>query len=217
MRRWLMGWPTARAGCRRRLRHRSCRCGRRPRFARAGIGLQGVNQDGQVAPARPAPSVKKLGPALKRGDGASRPRALARATVSARPCVPSLAYTWRMWVLTVLCETYSSFAISGPDRLVGRYRRTRISLSLSGSSGGCGPPGGDPGFWPASRLRISAIRAAWAVRCRAWRSSRPGAGSSRNKNSAPSGSARSSARSRARPAAAVSPSASRAIASSRKA
>src|SRR2546430_16502019 len=29
---------------------------------------------------------------------------------------------------------------------------TRISLSLSASSGGCGPPGGDPGVWPASRL-----------------------------------------------------------------
>ena len=54
------------------------------------------------------------------GEGASRPRALARATVSARRCVPSLAYRWRMWVLTVLCEMYSSFAISGIDRSVGR-------------------------------------------------------------------------------------------------
>jgi len=54
------------------------------------------------------------------GEGASRPRARARATVSARRCVPSLAYRWRRWVLTVLCETYSSLAISGPDRLVGR-------------------------------------------------------------------------------------------------
>ena len=33
---------------------------------------------------------------------------------------------------------------------------------------------------PASRPRISAARAAWAVRCRAWRSSRPAAGYSRN-------------------------------------
>ena len=39
------------------------------------------------------------------------------------------------------------------------------------------------------------------MRCRAWRSSRPGAGCSRNIESAPSGSAISSARSRARPAA----------------
>ena len=54
------------------------------------------------------------------GEGASRPRARARATASARVCVPSLAYRWVMWVLTVLCETYSSPAISGPDRLVGR-------------------------------------------------------------------------------------------------
>ena len=54
------------------------------------------------------------------GEGASRPRARARATASARVCVPSLAYRWLMWVRTVLCETYSSPAISGPDRLVGR-------------------------------------------------------------------------------------------------
>ena len=54
------------------------------------------------------------------GEGASRPRSRARATVSARRCVPSLAYMWRMCVLTVLCETDSSFAISGMDRLVGR-------------------------------------------------------------------------------------------------
>jgi len=54
------------------------------------------------------------------GEGASRPRARARATASARVCVPSLAYRWEMWVRTVLCETDSSPAISGPDRLVGR-------------------------------------------------------------------------------------------------
>jgi hypothetical protein len=35
--------------------------------------------------------------------------------------------------------------------------------------------GGEAGLFPASRLRTSAIRAAWAVWCRAWRSSRPGA------------------------------------------
>src|SRR5262249_30416314 len=54
------------------------------------------------------------------GEGASSPRSRARATVSDRRCVPSLAYRWRMWVRTVLTETYSSPAISGPDRLVGR-------------------------------------------------------------------------------------------------
>src|SRR5262245_45004802 len=54
------------------------------------------------------------------GEGASRPRARARATVSARRCAPSLAYRWRIWVRTVLTETYSSPAISGPDRWVGR-------------------------------------------------------------------------------------------------
>jgi hypothetical protein len=63
-------------------------------------------------------------------------------TVSVRRCVPSLAYRWLTWVLTVLCETCSSFAISGSDRWVGR-------------------------------LRMSASRAACAVGCRAWRSSRP--------------------------------------------
>ena len=54
------------------------------------------------------------------GEGASRPRARARVTASARVCVPSLAYRWVMWVLTVLCETYSSSAICRIDRLVGR-------------------------------------------------------------------------------------------------
>src|SRR5215472_6977422 len=54
------------------------------------------------------------------GEGASRPRARARSTVSNRRCVPSLAYRWRMWVLTVLCETCSSLAICCADRLVGR-------------------------------------------------------------------------------------------------
>src|SRR5262245_60145859 len=54
------------------------------------------------------------------GEGASRPRVRACSTVSALRCVPSLAYRWRMWVRTVLTETYSSPAISGPERLVGR-------------------------------------------------------------------------------------------------
>jgi hypothetical protein len=71
------------------------------------------------APARAGPQPARA--AWPRcGEGASRPRARARATVSARRCVPSLAYRWRRWALTVLSETYSSSAISGPVRLVGR-------------------------------------------------------------------------------------------------
>jgi len=52
--------------------------------------------------------------------GASRPRARARSTASARRCAPSWVCRLRMWVLTVLCETCSSRAISGRVRLVGR-------------------------------------------------------------------------------------------------
>src|SRR6516164_6138847 len=55
-----------------------------------------------------------------RAEGASRPRSRARVTASARRWVPSLAYRLRIWVLTVLDETYSSPAISGPVKLVGR-------------------------------------------------------------------------------------------------
>ena len=76
----------------------------------------------ETPPARPACSSRQPGRvALPRsGLGASRPRARARATVSARVCVPSLAYRWRMWVLTVLRETYSSLPICAAGRLVGR-------------------------------------------------------------------------------------------------
>ena len=42
----------------------------------------------------------------------------------------------RMCVLTVFGETDSSPAISGRDRLVGRYRSTRSSPGLSSSAGG---------------------------------------------------------------------------------
>ena len=42
---------------------------------------------------------------------------------------------FRMCVLTVLMETWSSRAISGRVRFVGRYRSTRSSLGLSCS--GC--------------------------------------------------------------------------------
>jgi hypothetical protein len=40
---------------------------------------------------------------------------------------------WRMCVLTVLCETDSSFAISGMDRLVGRQRYERLRLDDLGA------------------------------------------------------------------------------------
>ena len=71
------------------------------------------NPAGQTCPGRQSGSV-----ALPRsGLGASRPRARARATASARVCVPSLAYRWPMWVLTVLCETYSSLPICRIDKL----------------------------------------------------------------------------------------------------
>src|SRR5450755_2441572 len=68
------------------------------------------------------------------GDGASRPRARACATASVRPCAPSLPHTWRTCVRTVFTDTDSSRAISGADKLVGRYRSTRISPWLNGSA-----------------------------------------------------------------------------------
>ena len=42
----------------------------------------------------------------------------------------------RMCVLTVFGETDSSPAISGRDKLVGKYRSTRSSPGLSSSAGG---------------------------------------------------------------------------------
>jgi DNA-binding transcriptional ArsR family regulator len=54
--------------------------------------------------------------------GASRLRARADSTASARVCAPSLAYRLRTWVLTVLAETDSSVAMAGADRSVGRQR-----------------------------------------------------------------------------------------------
>ena len=41
-------------------------------------------------------------------------------TASRRLWTPSLAYRWRMWVLTVLSERNSSLAISGRVSCVGR-------------------------------------------------------------------------------------------------
>jgi DNA-binding transcriptional ArsR family regulator len=54
--------------------------------------------------------------------GASRLRARADSTASARVYAPSLAYRLRTWVLTVLAETDSSVAMPGADRWVGRRR-----------------------------------------------------------------------------------------------
>jgi signal transduction histidine kinase len=68
-----------------------------------------------------------------RDDGASRLRARARSTASARLCAPSFSYTCRRCVRTVFTDTDSWPEISGADRLVGRKGRTRVSLPLSGS------------------------------------------------------------------------------------
>jgi hypothetical protein len=54
------------------------------------------------------------------GEGASKPRARACSTASARRCAPSFEYTLPMWVLTVVTETDSSLAISAADKWVGR-------------------------------------------------------------------------------------------------
>lgn len=66
-------------------------------------------------------------------DGASRPRARGRSMASARLCAPSFSYACRICVRTVFTDTDSWPAFSGADRLVGRKRRTRVSLPLSGS------------------------------------------------------------------------------------
>ncbi len=71
---------------------------------------------------------------------------------------------WRRCVLTVLAETNSSAAISGALRLLGRYRTTRSSASLSSSRSGA-VVAGRRGERPASTSRIVASSAAWAVRC----------------------------------------------------
>src|SRR5215208_2668203 len=52
---------------------------------------------------------------------------------------------WRRCVRTVLFETYSSDAISGALRLLGRYRTTRSSASLSALRSGAAAPGGRTG------------------------------------------------------------------------
>jgi hypothetical protein len=61
----------------------------------------------------------------------------------------------------------------GRENLIQR-RRTDLAFAKR-LEGACGRMGGEAALFPASRLRTSAIRAAWAVWCRAWRSSRPGA------------------------------------------
>ena len=93
----------------------------------------------------------------------------------------------------------------------------RFSLSLSGSCSQSTSPRFRDGRLPARTLMSSATSAACAVRRREWRSSRLGAGLSRNPMTAPSGSTMSRARSRDRSAPSSSPLASRAIASSTRA
>ena len=84
----------------------------------AGEPLAGESQDSASSAGE-----RPRGPGLSQrwgAEGASRPRARADPTASARLCAPSLAYRLRRWVLTVLVETDSSRAISGADRWVGR-------------------------------------------------------------------------------------------------
>jgi hypothetical protein len=72
-------------------------------------------------PDRPGATVSQNaspGPGTGRGPAGPWPGRGRRSRLGL--CVPSLLYRWPMWVLTVLCETYSSPAISGPVRLVGR-------------------------------------------------------------------------------------------------
>ena len=63
----------------------------------------------------------------------------------------------RTWVLTVFTETDSSLAISGLERLVGRYRSTLSSLGLSSSVGGVGdwPLAARDAPWTTSRMSAS--------------------------------------------------------------
>ena len=71
-----------------------------------------------------------------RDDGASRLRARAPSTASARLCAPSFSYTCRRCVRTVFTDTDSWPEISGADRLPVRtppnapWTRTMLSLSV---------------------------------------------------------------------------------------
>src|SRR6266511_2671984 len=102
----------------------------------------------------------------------------------------------RTWVLTVFTETDSSLAISGLDRLVGRYRSTLSSLGLSSSVGGDEGWSLAAGEAPCRTSRISASRAACAVSCRGRASSSSPAPVIANGRTSRSGSARARARSR---------------------
>src|SRR6266511_1158931 len=113
----------------------------------------------------------------------------------------------RTWVLTVFTETDSSLAISGLDRLVGRYRSTLSSLGLSSSVGGDEGWSLAAGEAPCRTSRISASRAACAVSCRGRASSSSPAPVIANGRTSRSGSARARARSAAWFAARWSPSA----------
>src|SRR6266508_4612473 len=113
----------------------------------------------------------------------------------------------RTWVLTVFTETDSSLAISGLERLVGRYRSTRSSLGLSSSVCGVGDWSLAASDAPWTTSRMSASSAACAVSCRGRASSSSPAPVIVNGRTSRSGSARARARSAARLAARWSPSA----------
>jgi DNA-binding transcriptional LysR family regulator len=95
---------------------------------RSSLGVADVLPEPIVAaPVSPGPwrdywllTDYRSGPPRWCADGASRPRARAVSTASARLCAPSLAYRLRMCVLMVVVETDSWPAISGADRWVGR-------------------------------------------------------------------------------------------------
>src|SRR5260370_16939470 len=72
----------------------------------------------------------------------------------------------RMCALTVSGETHRSPAISGRDRLVGRYRSSLSSPGLSSSAGGDEDRSLAAGDAPCRTSRISASSAACAVWCR---------------------------------------------------
>lgn len=128
------------------LRHRLSRCVRRSRFARTGMELRAST--GKVRShrrdwrrqsrslARPLRGDGLAGRGRGAGDGVSSP---VRAELGVQ--VTDVG-------LTVLCETDSSFAISGIDKLVGRERRTRTFFRSAAQAAVAARQGA--GVWPAA-------------------------------------------------------------------
>ena len=79
-------------------------------------------------------------PAL--GADYNKPRSRARSTAARRLVAPSLVKMCFVWLLSVLRETNSSRAISGPVSSLSSRRRTCSSRSLSASADEPGLPGG---------------------------------------------------------------------------